>query len=87
MSKDRTSKKVFNAQPIGPRKKTATEAVGLIRQTVSVYTLGKSQVCEGFSRSKSDNMSIEDLPYTGCPSKGRSDENIVKIKRAIDEGL
>ncbi|KAJ4425842.1 hypothetical protein ANN_27468 [Periplaneta americana] len=31
------------------------------------------------------NMSTEDMPRSGHPSTGRNDENIAKIKRAIDE--
>ncbi|KAJ4451635.1 hypothetical protein ANN_03104 [Periplaneta americana] len=42
-------------------------------------------VCEWLYRFKSSNMSTEDMPCPGGPSSGRNDENIAKIKRAIDE--
>ncbi|PNF31107.1 hypothetical protein B7P43_G15767 [Cryptotermes secundus] len=65
--------------------KTAAETVGMLRQTFNDDALGKSQVYEWFSRFKSGNMSTEDMPRPGRPSTGRNDENIAKIKRAIDE--
>ncbi|PNF23469.1 Mariner Mos1 transposase [Cryptotermes secundus] len=65
--------------------KTAAETVGMLRQAFNDDALGKSQVYEWFSRFKSGNMSTEDMPRPGRPSTGRNDENIAKIKRAIDE--
>ncbi|KAJ4441860.1 hypothetical protein ANN_11720 [Periplaneta americana] len=38
-----------------------------------------------FSHFKSGNMSTEDMPRPGRPSTGRNDENIAKIKRAIED--
>ncbi|PNF28850.1 hypothetical protein B7P43_G04434 [Cryptotermes secundus] len=57
----------------------------MLRQAFNDDALGKSQVYEWFSRFKSGNMSTEDMPRPGRPSTGRNDENIAKIKRAIDE--
>ncbi|PNF38695.1 hypothetical protein B7P43_G17643 [Cryptotermes secundus] len=65
--------------------KNATETVGMLRQAFNDDALGKSQVYEWFSRFKSGNTSTEDMPRPGRPSTGRNDENIAKIKRAIDE--
>ncbi|PNF28730.1 hypothetical protein B7P43_G07777 [Cryptotermes secundus] len=60
--------------------KTAAETVGMLQQVFNDDALGKSQVYEWFSRFKSGNMS-----RPGRPSTGRNDENIAKIKCAIDE--
>ncbi|PNF14435.1 hypothetical protein B7P43_G01681 [Cryptotermes secundus] len=57
----------------------------MLRQAFNDDALGKSQVYEWFSRFKSGSMSTEDMPRPGRPSTGRNDENIAKIKRAIDE--
>ncbi|PNF23334.1 hypothetical protein B7P43_G15555 [Cryptotermes secundus] len=65
--------------------KSAAETVGMLQQAFNDDALGKSQVYEWFSRFKSGNMSTEDMPRPGRPSTGRNDENIAKIKRAIDE--
>ncbi|KAJ4441085.1 hypothetical protein ANN_10935 [Periplaneta americana] len=65
--------------------KTAAETVGMLRQAFDDDALGKSQVYEWFSRYKSGNTSTENMPRSGHPSTGRDDENIAKIKRAIDE--
>ncbi|KAJ4448520.1 hypothetical protein ANN_10538, partial [Periplaneta americana] len=65
--------------------KTAAETVGLLQQAFNDDALRKSQVYEWFSHFKSGNMSTEDMPRPGHPSTGRNDENIAKIKHAIDE--
>ncbi|KAJ4429266.1 hypothetical protein ANN_26269 [Periplaneta americana] len=57
----------------------------MLRQAFNGDASGKLEVYEWFSRFKSGNMSTEDKPRPGSPSTGRNDENIAKIKRAIDE--
>ncbi|KAJ4450045.1 hypothetical protein ANN_01452, partial [Periplaneta americana] len=63
----------------------AAETIGMLRQAFNNDALGKSQVYEWFSHFKSGKISTEDMPRPGCSSTGRNDENIAKMKRALDE--
>jgi hypothetical protein len=66
-------------------EKTAAETIVMLRQAFKDDAFGKSQVYKWFSRFKNGNMSIEDLPRPGRPSTSRNEENIEKVRQAINE--
>jgi hypothetical protein len=66
-------------------EKTAAENIVMLQQAFKDDAFGKSQVYEWFSRFKNGNMSIEDLPRPGRPSTSRNEENIEKVRQAINE--
>jgi hypothetical protein len=66
-------------------EKTAAETIVMLQQASKDDAFGKSQVYEWASRFKNGNMSTEDLPRPGCPSTSRNEENIEKVRQAINE--
>jgi histone-lysine N-methyltransferase SETMAR len=66
-------------------EKTAAETIVMLQQAFKDDAFGKSQVYEWFSRFKNGNMSIKGLPRPGRPSTIRNEENIEKVRQAINE--
>jgi hypothetical protein len=66
-------------------EKTGAETIVMLQQDFKDDAFGKSQVNEWFSGFKNGNMSIEDLPRPGRPSTSRNEENIQKVRQAINE--
>jgi hypothetical protein len=66
-------------------EKTAAETIVMLQQAFKDDAFGKSQVYKRFSLFKNGNTSIEDLPRPGHPLKSRNEENIEKVRRAINE--
>ena len=59
--------------------KSAAETVLMLQEAVS-----RTQVCEWYSRFKGGEISCEDQPRPGWPSSCRNDENIDKVRNAIN---
>jgi len=55
----------------------------MLREDFKEEALGQARVYEWFSRFKRGDMSLEDQPLSGRPSKSRTDENIQKIRDSI----
>jgi histone-lysine N-methyltransferase SETMAR len=66
-------------------EKTAAKTIVMLQQVFKYNCFGKSQVCEWFLRFKNGNMSIENLPRPGRSSISRNEENIEKVRQAINE--
>jgi len=63
--------------------KTAAETVTVLQEAFKEEALSQAMVYEWFSRFKRGDMSLEDQPRSGRPSKSRTDENIKKIRDEI----
>ena len=64
--------------------KSAAETVLMLQEAVKEEALSKTQVYERHSRFKGDEMSCEDQPRSGRPSTCRNDENLEKVRNAIN---
>jgi histone-lysine N-methyltransferase SETMAR len=66
-------------------EETAAEPIFMFQQAFKDDAFDKSQVYEWFPLFKNSNMSIEVLPRSGGPSTSRKEENIEKVRQAINE--
>jgi len=64
--------------------KSAAETVLMLQETFKEEALIRTQVFEWYSRFKGGEMSCEDQPRSGRPSTCRNDENLVKVRNAIN---
>jgi len=56
----------------------------MLQETFKEEALIRTQVFEWYSRFKGGEMSCEDQPRSGRPSTCRNDENLVKVRNAIN---
>jgi len=65
-------------------EKTAAETVLMLQEAFKEEALSKTQVYEWYSRFKGSEMSREDQPRSGRHSTCRNDENLEKVRNAIN---
>jgi histone-lysine N-methyltransferase SETMAR len=65
--------------------KTAAETVTMLKEAYKDEAMGKTQVYKWFNHLKRGEMSVEDHPHSGRPSRSRSDENVGKVCQAVFE--
>ena len=64
--------------------KSAAETVLMLQEAFKEETLSKTQLYEWYSRFKGGEMSCEDQPRSGRTSTCRNDENLEKVRSAIN---
>ena len=64
--------------------KSAAETVLMLQEAFKEETLSKTQLYEWYSRFKGGEMSCEDQPRSGRTSTCRNDENLEKVRNAIN---
>ena len=57
----------------------------MLQKAFKEETLSCTQVFEWFEWFKQGEMSVEDYPHSGRPSKSRTDENVEKIQQKIED--
>ena len=60
------------------------ETVLMLQEVFKQEDLSKAQVCEWYSRFKGGEMSCEDQPRSDRISTCRNDENLGKVRNAIN---
>ena len=67
-----------------PLGKSAAETVLMPQETFKEEAFCKTQLYEWYSRLKGGEMSCEDQPRSGRTSTSRNDENLEKVRKAIN---
>jgi len=57
----------------------------MLQKAFKEEALSRTQVFECFARFKGGEMSVENHPHSGRPSTSRTDENVEKIRKQINE--
>ena len=64
--------------------KSAAGTVLVMREASKAEAVSKTQVCGWYSRFKGGEISCEDQPRSGWPLTCRNDENLEKVRNAIN---
>jgi len=64
--------------------KSAAETVLMLQEAFKKEALSRTQVFEWYSRFRGGEISCEDQPRSGRPSAYRNDENLDKVRNAIN---